>query len=395
MSKNLADVKRRKLDELLSGLLAAEPSASKMAAERLVLEARDTGLSMQNFLRLAALPTVSDEKDVAKYKGLDGFEASLAYLNLPFREDLDKGVLLQAAGDTFVKYPGTRAMFPEVIDTMLRWKNRQNQIETVESLVSQTRTLNGTEVISTVIEDTEADRGSFSIAEGGRIPIRTLKTSQKTIGIFKHGSGIKTTYEFERRAGLDIMTPFAARVARELELSKVRAATAILVGGDGVNGAAPVTNFTSLGGVAVGTTPLRQQYGALMTWIVNRAANGVPIDTIVGNLAMYLELMLMFTPTVNGTSLAQAMGEVGGPVINVRMPVFGGAVNFALSSSMPNNKLLGYSKADTMEELIENGSTISENEKSIQNQTITYVRTENTGYRLVFEDTRSVLDLTA
>jgi hypothetical protein len=280
---------------------------------------------------------------------------------------------------------------------MMKWKNRQIILESVEGLLAQSRTINGTELISTFVEDQEADRGTSTIAEFGRFPVRTLKTSNTSVGIFKHGSGIRTSYEFERRASLDILTPFAARVARELERSKVAAATSVLLNGDGVNPAATAQAFSDFGGTAVSqASPLSGQYKAFATWMVKRAAAGVPVDTIVGNLDMYLELLFMFTPTLKGDKAEiEAMVAKGGPGINLSLPLLNGSASFVLSSTMPANKLLGFTKAETLEELVEAGSTIAENEKSIQNQSVTYVRSENTGYKIALSDTRAVLDLAA
>lgn len=398
MNANLARIERKAPEVVLAGLRDPESrSKSKEAGLKLVQSAKDSGLCMKDYLTLAIDPTKSETP--RRYECadgvLDGFEAALAHLQLPFRDDFKNGVMLQAASDTFQTFPGTRAMFPEVIDSMLRWKNRQDQIEKVEPMVAQSRTIQGTEMISTAVEDDSKDRGTFSISEFGQIPVRTLRTSQSAVGIFKHGSGIRTSYEFERRAGLDLLTPFAARVARELEISKVKAATNVLINGDGINGAATAINFSdsSIGGVAVGTTALSAQYKPFAKWLVARAKAGLPIDTLVANFDIYLELLFMFTPTVNGVSVAEAMQTRTG--VNLNLPVLGGNVNFVLSSSMPANKILGYSKADTLEELIEAGSTISENERSMENQSVLYTRTENSGYKLAFADTRSLLNLAA
>jgi hypothetical protein len=391
---NLTDIPRRAPEVVLAGLRDANPAASSMAAAGLVRAARDSGLSMRDYLILAIEPGASENS--RKYEGLNGFEAALMELSLPFRQDLENGVLLQAAADTFQKYPGTRALFPEVIDTMVRWKNRQDLIEKVEPLVAQSRTIAGTEMISTVVNDDSAARKSYTIPELGNIPVRTINTSQTAVKIFKHGSGIRASYEFERRASLDIMTPFAARIGRELELSKVAAATMVLMNGDGVNAAAPSISFTdqSIGGDL--NKPLSAQYKAIARWLVARAKAGVPVDTLVGDLDMYLELLFMFTPSLSAAkSEAEALAAKGAPSINVNLPMLGGNCNFVLSSTMPANKLLAYSKADTLEELVEAGSSISENERSIQNQSITYVKTEATGYKLAFGDTRQVLDLAA
>lgn len=396
MPRNLSEIQRKAPEVVLAGLVSDNTSTSKEAGAKLIAQAKDTGLCLQDYLKLAIDPKQS--ANAARFDGLNGFEAALLELNLPFRDDFEQGVLLQAASDSFQKYPGTRAMFPEVVDTMLRWKNRQDQIETVGPMVSQSRTINGTELISTAVNDDSKDRGTSLIAEFGRIPVRTITTSQTSVGIFKHGSGIRTSYEFERRASLDILTPYAARVARELEISKVKAATAVLLTGDGVNGAANAVAFSAFGGTAVnGTTSvLSTQYKAFAKWLVSLAKAGTPVDTLVGNLDIYLELLFMFTPTLNGArSQMEAIAAQGGPSVNLNLPILGGNVNFVLSSSMPANKILAYSKADTLEELVEAGSSISENERSIQNQSVTYVRTENTGYKLAYGDTRSLIDLAA
>lgn len=395
---NLTDIQRKAPEVMLAGLRDKDEGKSKSAAATLIREARDSGLSMHDFLVLAIDPNLSEQR--TRFDGMNGFEAALAELQLPIRQDLESGVLLQAAADSFQRYPGTRAMFPEVLDQMVRWKNRQDQIESVAPMLAQSRTINGTEMISTVIEDDKESRSTFTIAEFGNIPVRTIRSSQTSVSIWKHGSGIRTSYEFERRASLDIMTPFAARVGRELEISKVRAATQILMNGDGVNAAAPVRAFSdaSVGGVVPsgGNNAISTQYKALARWLVRRAQNGTPVDTLVGNLDMYLELLFMFMPTLNGgKSDVEAVAAAGGPRINVALPLLGGNCNFVLSSAMPPNKLLGYSKADTLEELIEAGSTISENERAILNQSVTYVKTENSGFKLAFGDTREVLDFSA
>lgn len=404
MNRKLTELQRRAPSVLLS-LRDPNPSVGQFAAAQLMREAKDFGLSLSQFLTIAIDPRLEKEADkkarfaIGDNEFLGGLDCAMLALDLPHRDNFSEGVLLQAAADTFQTFPGTRAMFPEVIDSMLRWKNRQINIENIGALISQSRTINGPEMISTAVLDDSGERDTFTIAEGSEIPVRTIRTSQQSVGIFKHGSGIRTTYEFERRASLDIMTPFAARIARELEASKVRAATAVLINGDGVNPAATVESFSAYGGTAVNgtTSKLRTQYESVANWLVTRAAKGTPVDTIVGNLKAYLELLFMFNPTLpgNGTSTAAAMAAQGAPSINVSLPILNSNVNFALSSAMPNDKILGFTKGETLEELVEAGSSIAENEKAITNQTITYVRTENSGFRLAFGDTRYLLDLAA
>lgn len=391
--RSLTEIQRKPAAAVLDPLKAGSENASKEAGLALVRQAAEFGLSVRDYLTLAIDPNAGD----AKFGGLNGYEAALAYLNLPVKDAYEVGVVLQAAGETFQKFPGTRAMFPEVIDDMLRWQNRQSQIEVVAPMLANSRTISGTELISTVVLDDSGERQTSTIAEGARIPVRAIRTSQTSVGIFKHGSGYRTTYEFNRRARLDILTPFANRVARELEMSKVKAATSILVNGDGVNSAATVVAMSSLAGYDSGVGVNNLQYKAMLTWLVTQAQNGVPVDTIVGNFDMYLKFLWMFLPvTALSSGVADQAAQRGvGPTFNFSKFGFDQNINFVLSSTAPANKLIGIVKGETLEELVEAGSQISESETAIQNQTVTYVRTESTGYKLAFADTRSILNIAA
>lgn len=394
---DLIDIKRAAPEAVLSGLRPEDKNAqgtSIQAGQRLVNMAKDAGLTLRDYLMLAIDTTQTTDR---RFEGLNGYEAALCQLGLPVRADLEAGILLQAASETFQTYPGTRALFPEVMDDVLRWKHRQDQLESVAPLLAQSRTINGPEMISTIVEDDKESLGTYSVSELGRIPVRSIRTGQSVVGIFKHGSGYRTSYEFNRRVSLDIMTPFASRVGRELEISKVRAATRVLVNGDGVNPPAavkPISTFLDAGQSA--SDPFAKNYKALAKWLMARAKAGYPIDTMVGNYDMFVELLFMFQPTLYGSRTdIEAMTAVGTPKINTNVPILNQSVNFHLSSEMPEGQLIGYTKGETLEELVEAGSNISENERSIQNQSITYVRTENTGYKLAFGDTREILNTKA
>src|SRR3546814_508793 len=102
-------------------------------------------------------------------------------------------------------------------------------------------------MITTVVDDKDADyQQTGVIAEGARIPIRSIRTTEKGVKFYKFGGGFEFTYEFERRASLDIVTPYAARMQREVEIGEVAIATGLIINGDGVNGAAPVMTATDL-----------------------------------------------------------------------------------------------------------------------------------------------------
>src|SRR3546814_3168714 len=113
-------------------------------------------------------------------------------------------------------------MFPPVIDAILQWKYRQDNIESIAPIIAQSRGISGNEMITTVVDDKDADyQQTGVIAEGARIPIRSIRTTEKGVKFYKFGGGFEFTYEFERRASLDIVTPYAARMQREVEIGEV------------------------------------------------------------------------------------------------------------------------------------------------------------------------------
>jgi len=391
---------RQPAEVLLAGIKPEDRNqgTSMRAGENLVRLAKEAHLSIDDYLRLAVDPN----KGQFAGSKLDGFECALAYLDLPTREDFSSGVLLQAAAETFNTFPGSRALFPPVIDNILQWKYRQDQIENVAAIVGQSRTVNGNEVITNVVDDKAEDyQHTGVIAEGAEIPVRSLRMAEKNVKFYKFGGGIEFTYEFERRASLDIITPYAARMQREVEIGQTAIATALLLNGDGTaaHGAAPVVNATDLAaGFPEDGRPVpktgRLNWEVILKWLVTQAQKGTPIDTVVGNWDMYLEWIRMFAvPSIPaGKTQIEILADAGVQVAreNPRLPL---NMNFALSSTAPAGKLIGFIKAETIEELIENGSDIEESTRAITNQRVKYVKTTNRGYRMVFGDTRSVLNL--
>jgi hypothetical protein len=395
MSDLLSIVQNRKpASEVLAGLTSTDRNQSISAGQALVRKAKEAGTNLPDYLRLAIEPSGAHRE-----AGLDGYEVALATLNLPLADDYSKGIVLQAAADTFATFPGVRALFPAVIDDVVQWKYRQNEFENVDDMVAQTRTINGTELITeVVIDDKEGDyQIEGMIAEGARIPHRSIRTTDRSVQFHKFGSGIEWTYEFSRRASLDMITPYAARMRGEVERAQVAAAYAMLANGDGVHSPAPVVTHDTIAtdyGLAAPTDG-KINWDVFTAWMIRRARTGVPVDTVVGNWDMYFQWLMMFSnPAIApNTPQAQVLADAGVNIARAN-PRLNFSVNFVLASAAPAGQLLGYSRQDTLEQLIENASDIEETEKFIENQKVKYFHTVNKGFRLVFGDTREILDVT-
>jgi hypothetical protein len=388
--------KRKPAEELLANLASDNPAVSLAAGQELVTSAKRAGLPVGDYLRLAVNPRAGQFAEA----GLNGYEAALAYLGLPVRDDYDQGIVLQAAAETFQYRPGTRALFPEVVDDVVQWKYRQTQLESIDDFIAQSRNINGVQMITNIIDDEAGDyQQTGIIAEGARIPLRSIKDAKKSVDFHKYGGGYEFTYEFERRVSLDVVTPYANRVNREAGMGQTTTAISLLINGDGTpgNAAAPVVNASAIAAEISGNSAVaagRLNWEILLRWLVNRAKAGVPIDTVAGNWDLYFEWQRMFAlPSVpNGKSQMEILADAGVQTAreNPRLPL---KLGFALAGKAPAGKLVGFIKNETLEELVENGSEIEESVRSIENQKVRYVRTKNQGYRLIFGDTREVLNL--
>lgn len=384
---------RKPAAEVLAGLTSDDRNTSVSAGQKLIQNAKQAGLNMRDYLRLAIKPD-----GVYAEAGLDGYEVALSALNLPLGNDFSKGVVLQAAADTFATFPGVRALFPEVIDDVVQYKYRQTNFESVDDMVAQTRTINGTEIITTVVEDSAEDHQvTGMIGEGARIPHRTIKMSDKSVKIWKFGSGIEWTYEFSRRASLDLITPYASRMRSEVARAEVGMAYQMLANGDGIHAPAEIINQQAVAtqyGLGA-TTSGKLSWDVALAFLVDRAKAGKPVDTLVGNWDMYFQYLTMFVrPDIANGQTQMSTLENAGVSIAAANPRLDLNLNFVLASSAPAGQLLAYSRNDTLEQLIENASDIEESQKFIENQKVKYFHTVNKGFRLVFGDTRAILDLT-
>ena len=135
MQTNLSQIKRAPLNVVLSGIDSEHSDDSIRAGVKLVQAAKQYGINVRDYLNLAVDVSASNDPESGKNFRLDngnfmtGYQAAIVELNLPFKNAFEQGITLQAAADTFSARPGSRALFPEVIDDMLQWNTRQDMFE--------------------------------------------------------------------------------------------------------------------------------------------------------------------------------------------------------------------------------------------------------------------------
>lgn len=389
--KSLSEIKKQSLSDVLAGIKDASNQVSRDAGMRLSRTAAEYGLNTRDYLNLAIEFDAEPKTKELASKGLSGYEMAKVALNLPTRNDFANQITLAQASDTFAMYPGARNMFRYVVDDMLRWATRQDNVQKIDGMIAGSRTIQGVELVRKIIELNGADAAkSFNISELGEIPFRDVKTADTSVKFGKVGSGIRISYEFARNASLDVLTPFAARIAREKELMKIEMCTNIMIAGDGTSYHPAATVYKQVA-YDSSMNDGKLHFDGLIKHIIAMNKLGVSIDTVAGNWDAYEQWIEMFKPTANVTTDAATRANNG------TAPKFGqwnpfGAINFVLNQSVPAGKLLCFSRPDTIEELVQAGSQLSEEDRNILNQSILYTNTENVGYSLIFGDTRSIYD---
>ncbi len=380
----ITKIKKRKLEDIVKPLLDDSETKSREAGLSLSREAADYGINLKDFLDLA-VDLSEGEEAKAHANGLSGYEMTCAKLGLPGKNDYRNQITLAQASDTFTTKPGTRILFPYTIDSVLRWENRLDNLESVENMISGSRTIRGVELVRVIGKDTDEDRKTYGVPEGSRIPVHRVTMSERSVKIYKHGSGVEMTYEFNRRNALDLITPFAARIERDLNASKLSACTGIMLNGDGTNAGAIAVTATGA------TTSSDLTYDMLMEIAMRALRDKNPINTIAGNLDAYAQFVKLFgTAAISSAYNADQLAGKGGVGLSLQQNLFM-PLKFVLNTNVPAGKLLCFNKEETIEELVEAGSRIEEETRAVMNQTITYVRTENTGYSLIFPKTRYLL----
>ena len=159
-----------------------------------------------------------------------------------------------------------------------------------------------------------------------------------------------------------------------------------MINGDGVNGGATALSQATLDTSA---TDGKISYEGVLAACAMAAKAHAPIDTIAGDIDAYIQLVKMFGTPASSSFYADQMAEKGGPQFLAMRNIFA-PIRFVLDSAVPAGKLLMFNRADSLEELVEAGSRIQEEERAIREQIITYTKTENTGYGLVYADARYV-----
>lgn len=384
-----------KPQEVIAKLKHSEASTGRENAMLLLHDANTMGFGVDALLH----------QNVEGGQGLDGFEATFAALGVPLNLKDDTAIAAFASATTsFMTNDGLSVLLPSLVNNLLRSQDNKGIIEKADDLILQTRMVKSNAVQKEIVydKDTNDSYATHRIAEGANIPTRKLKTGQSNVKFYKTGHGIEVSYEFAQDMTPDILVPYANRIQFERSQSEHIIAVQTLINGESndpgsANGAIATDDLDTIDNKA--GTPLRSRAEGFIKWLIEAARAGRPIDTLVVGWDSIFELQYMFPVSDANGNAAVGVGAVaaGGALAQMQVKVVNGInfnLNVVISSAVEEKQIIGYRKGETMERLIKTNSQISEQERSIKNQTLLYTNTIISGFTLAYGESRRLLSWT-
>jgi hypothetical protein len=401
----------------------AKPLLEKMGGGRLYREAKDRG-----FPTLSAFLEAEDPSDPAEMRdGLDAFSRLLMVKGV--KTNSDRFGAYHADNLERLATPSEPDLFPEwarrqwVAGTSVGQRlNQRAQAQYLSSdfvqgsiqnpydddrdlrmqqvepaiplaeVIARVRMNNGRDYRARYLtEPTAAQIRMMRVAETAEIPTATLTEGSKTIRLEKFGRGLRASYEALRRGPLDDLALHIRKLALQTEVDQVSAAIDVMVNGDGNSGtSATVYNLTTLDpSASAGTLTLKGWINFRLQW-----PNPYQVDKIFARSADMLGLLLLNTGAANIMSGSADLGSLRQGFVPMNNRLADG-VRYGITTDAPASRIVGIDSRFGVEQVVEQGSDISETMRWISNQTEVLTFSFNEAYAVVDPNAVKILRIDA
>lgn len=269
-----------------------------------------------------------------------------------------------------------------------RWRNRIAPPIPLSELIAVTTPITGEDYRSIYMTYDAAAVRMFRVGESANIPMTTLVSSQNTIRLRKYGRGLRASYEEMRRMKVDKLAWFIQWTALQAQIDKVAAIATVLVNGDGnANTGATEHNLLTLDPSAsvdelslLGWLSFRMQFSEAYT-----------MTHALAKLPTAIQILTLNTGNANVPLANYPLGGMGTGVTVINHT--GDNVRLGITSEAPTDKIIGFDASMAIEHITEIGSTISETERFIENQTQVITFTEVEAFCILDPAAVRILDL--
>ena len=319
---------------------------------------------------------------VAKFNGeLDAFDIALLTKGIITKDDNEHNIQSSSMMKFFTT-DENRALFPEFIIRQLRQISGMPSI--INDLVASTRVITGDSARQIVLDLSDTPAGEKNkkalkyrrIAEGGNIPVATLKLGEVAIKIYKYGIGIKATYEVLRRTTIDMFRKQMELVSVQASYDEVGAVIDVILNGDGNTNPAASYNATTLNPSA--TEGVLDEV-TLVKFLVK-------VDEEIYTQICTILMDKNYTNAIN----PKVAFEFPQGLLNNLKVIYSEDLGLTAGGK---HQIIGLAKNYAIEKTIEAGSMINEVSKTIENQTQLAVMTENAGFNKIDSRASAILVL--
>jgi len=325
-------------------------------------------------------------------ESLDAFErlmkeAGIVTKNLPEKN------LFSSKVETFYRTNENKILFPEYVARTL--VQAMVQYPVFQYLVAA-RTMIDSNVYKAGYLDLDDAKNKKAtqmrrVTEAADLPIAKLKLGETAINIYKYGRAIEASYEALRRMSIEVFNIHLQEIGVQAADNKIAEILSIIKDGDGNNNAATRYKAKDLDS-SFSTTLTRTAWIKFLLKFYPRACN-----TIVSNEDGLLQILEVLYPASN---TAAKMDELIANGLNVAVKLPQNLVtNVTLLYSPHVEKIgdkvaiYGLNRESAIEEIVEVGSTISEVDKFIKNQTELLTVSENSGFRKILKRSSAIMTL--
>lgn len=340
---------------------------------------------------------------------LSAFDRQLQAAGIITKSDVTRG-LFSSTGEYFFQSdrPGSAILFPTLLQKTALWA-KMNQVADINKIVATTRTIAGASSYQSLyIDDSAITNGvgrHFRVDQAGKFPKIKIGWSEGANAVTKHGVQLDWTYEFVRRASIELMSTVVARIMMQDQQELFNEAINIAVNGDGSasNPAAVVKKFRTTGVVGPNDIKLETatvageiSYEGYLKFI--GGFKPYNINVIVGNTNTLTKLILMARPNIDPLAIITTLQEPksqGNVSVDSSIQSIFPNVTFYPAENMADSVIIGMDTMYSLERVIELGSDIQEVSRVIENQTEAMVLSIADGVSKLFPSAMQVLDFSA
>lgn len=330
-------------------------------------------------------PTPEGEK-------LDAFERLMKDAGILTKTVSEKN-LFSSKVEAFYRTNENKVLFPEYIARTL--VKAMSEFPLFEYLVAARTPIDSNVYKASYLDFDEPKNKKATemkrVTEAADLPVAKLKLGETAITLYKYGRAVEASYEALRRMSIELFERHINRIGVEAANNKIAEMLTVIKDGDGNNNAA--ANFKAKSLDSGFSNALTRK--AWVKFLLKFYPYGC--DTVIANEDGLLQILEVLYPA---SSVAGKMDELLAGGLNVKTNLPQGLVsNLTLLYSPYVEKIggkeaiYGINRKNCIEEIFEVGSTISEADKFIKNQTQILTVSENSGFRKIFDDSAFTLTI--